>query len=133
MFHVLRQHRRLIGLAVLATLTVWLSAMLASCLTAPMQRAPAAVATAMAGMEPAAMIGSEMDECPGGLCATMQSDRELSAEHDIVPAAPKLILLALFFAATLFALARPQRVDPSPPDPHLPSRSPLLRFYALRI
>lgn len=131
MFHVLRKHRRLGSVAIVAALTVWLSAVLTSCLLAPAQPMPQSTAAAVESE--AASASDDMGPCPGGVCATLQSDRDLAADHHAAPSTPKLLLVALFLAAVLFAVVRPRRDGPRPADPLLPKRSPLLRFYALRI
>jgi hypothetical protein len=132
LFHFLRKYRRLFSIAVLATLVVWLSAVLVGCLLPSTQSMSASVAVTMVDMQPHANMAGTTP-CPQGICAVMESDRELVADHEIVPTTSKLILAAPFLAVALFTVANPQRDGPRPPDPLLPGRSPTLRFYALRI
>lgn len=131
MFYVLRKHRRLVSAAVLVALGVWLSAVLGNCLLAPAPPVLEAMAAAASGTASDSL--SNMGPCPGGLCATMQSDREIVADQEIVPTAPKLLLVALLLVATLFAPVTARQGAPRPPGPPHPGRSPFLRFHALRI
>lgn len=132
MFHFLRTHRRLVTLAALATLVVWLSAVLAGCLLP----SPHSMSPMGATVVPDVQVHEGMaaaPDCPQGICATMESDREPTGDQEAVPATSKLPLVALLLAPVLFIAANPTRDGPKPPEPLLPKRSPALRFYALRI
>lgn len=132
MFHFLRKHRRPLSVALLATMAVWLSTVLASCLLPSAQSMSQMEVVAAADMQPHEAM-TAVPPCPQGVCAAMESDREPAGDHEIVPATPRLPLAALLLTAVLFIAANPPRGDPFPPEPLLPKRSPTLRFYALRI
>lgn len=132
MFHLLRKHRRLLSTAVLATVLIGLSAALVSCLLAAPHASAMPMVAAGHGVQLGEAAGSTA-VCPDGACPLLQGDRQLTADHAVVPAVPEPPLIALFLALLLVLSARRPQRQPAP-HPWLPAKaSPFLRFYALRI
>ncbi|KAB7623684.1 hypothetical protein [Alkalilimnicola sp. S0819] len=135
MFHRLRKHRRLVSLALMVTLALWLSTVFAGCLR---PAAPAAVADATpaaAAMEHHAHTAMPaMVVCPGGECPSMSGGNGPTLDQDaLISSEPTSPLPAAVPALVLFLASAPWRLKPALSDTPRPGRSPILRFYALRI
>lgn len=132
MFQTLRKRRRLLGIGILVTLTVWLSAMFAGCLLPGMQSLSDMAAVTMTDARSHAAM-ADGSPCPPEECALMQSDRRLAAGSEVAPTVPKPLLAVLILAVVILAVTDHRQGVPRPPAALLPRHPPFLRFYALRI